>query len=163
MDGALPVGSSVTVVATEVALRAWRADDLGLMERLLGDPRMTEHLGGPESPERIRKRLDSYLDVDTKDAGAMFVIVVGAERAAAGSVGYWIREWHGVTVWETGWSVLPEFQGQGVATRGTRLAVEAARGQGRNRAIHAYPSVDNEPSNRVCRNVGFHPRRGAPV
>jgi hypothetical protein len=31
--------------------------------------------------------------------GSIFVIVVGAGRAAAGSVGYWEHEWQGEKVW----------------------------------------------------------------
>ena len=34
-----------------IELRPWSPDDLDLMTALLGDPAMTEHLGGPESPE----------------------------------------------------------------------------------------------------------------
>jgi RimJ/RimL family protein N-acetyltransferase len=34
-------------------------------------------------------------------------------------------------------------------------AVEIARATGRRRAIHAFPSVDNAPSNAVCRKAGF--------
>lgn len=45
----------------DIALRPWQADDLPLMERLLGDPRMTEYLGGPEPPEKLQQRLARYL------------------------------------------------------------------------------------------------------
>jgi RimJ/RimL family protein N-acetyltransferase len=85
----------------------------------------------------------------------MFVIVVGPDADPVGAVGYWEREWHGELVWETGWSVLPEFQGRGFATRGTTAAVERARAERKHRFIHAFPSVDNAPSNAICRKVGF--------
>jgi RimJ/RimL family protein N-acetyltransferase len=138
----------------DVALRPWSADDLGLLQRLLGNPRMTEHLGGPESPEKIRKRHDRYLTMT--ESGEMFVITLGPEGQAVGSVGYWeMADWLGDTVWETGWSVLPELQGQGVATRATVLLVARAAAQETHRSIHAFPSVDNGPSNAVCRKVGF--------
>jgi RimJ/RimL family protein N-acetyltransferase len=51
--------------------------------------------------------------------------------------------------------VLPEFQGRGVATRATAAVVERARAEWKHRFIHAFPSVDNPPSNAVCRKVGF--------
>lgn len=138
----------------DVDLRAWGEADLPLLDRLLGDPAMTEHLGGPESPEQLRARHERYLRLDPAIA-RMFVIVVGSERLAAGSVGYWTREWRGETVWETGWSVLPELQGQGIATRATALAIERARAERTHRFMHAYPSVDNPPSNAICRKLGF--------
>lgn len=138
----------------EVALRPWTEGDLALLERLMGDPAMTEHLGGPETPEQIRRRNARYTQ-STAEAGLMFVIVLGPERAPAGSIGYWEREWQGQTVWETGWSVLPELQGQGIATRATRLVVERVRRERKHRFLHAYPSVDNAPSNAICRKAGF--------
>ena len=140
--------------AADVDLRPWGEADLRLLERLMGDPVMTEHLGGPESPEQIRSRHARYQHLDPA-TGRMFVIVVGTERVPAGSVGYWEREWQGERVWETGWSVLPELQGRGIAARGTALAIERARGERRHRHLHAYPSVDNRPSNAICRRLGF--------
>jgi RimJ/RimL family protein N-acetyltransferase len=139
---------------TDVDLRAWEDTDLPLLERLMGDPAMTEHLGGPESPEKIRERQERYLRLHPEQ-GQMFVIVVGPDRLAAGSVGYWERETPDGTVWETGWSVLPEFQGRSIATLGTAILVERVRAIGRHRYLHAYPAVDNPPSNAICRKLGF--------
>lgn len=143
----------VPIRPDDVALRPWSADDLGLLQRLLGDVRMTEHLGGPELPEKIVRRHARYLAAG--DPGQMFVITVGPGGAAAGSIGYWEKEWRGTTVWEAGWSVLPEFQGQGVATRATVLVVARAAAEGKHGSMHAFPSVDNGASNGVCRKVGF--------
>ncbi|WP_424952444.1 hypothetical protein [Deinococcus sp.] len=39
-----------------VHLRSWCEDDLSLLTRLLGDPEMMTHLGGPETPEQIAAR-----------------------------------------------------------------------------------------------------------
>jgi RimJ/RimL family protein N-acetyltransferase len=136
-----------------LTIRPWSKDDLSLLERLMGDPLMTEHLGGPETLDQIRTRHERYLAIG--DTGRMFVIVVGPQSAAAGSVGYWEKEEQGRTVWEIGWSVLPEFQGQGFATRATMLAVGDARSQRKHRFMHAYPAVDNLPSNAICRKAGF--------
>ncbi len=139
----------------DVAIRPWSADDLPLLERLMGDPAMTEHLGGPESPEKIRERHERYCRIRDADNGPMFVIVVGRERAAAGSIGYWEREWQGQHVWETGWSVLPEFQGRGIATRAIAAIIGRACAAQKHRYLHAFPAVDNGPSNAICRKAGF--------
>jgi RimJ/RimL family protein N-acetyltransferase len=141
--------------ATDVALRPWSATDLPVLERLMGDPRMTDHLGGPETPEKIRHRHDRYTATDASGAGEMFVITLGPREVAAGSVGYWEKDWQGETVWETGWSVLPEYQGHGIATKATALVVARAAAARKHRSIHAFPSVDNGPSNAVCRKAGF--------
>jgi RimJ/RimL family protein N-acetyltransferase len=141
--------------AVAVAVRPWLADDLWLLERLVGDAEMTAHLGGPETPEKIRRRHADYTLTGEPGTGAMFVIAVGADGAPAGSVGYWPGEWQGATIWEVGWSVLPEFQGRGIATKAAALVVAIARAEGLDRPIHAFPSVDNAPSNAICLKVGF--------
>ena len=139
----------------DVDIRPWAAGDLSLLERIMGDPAMTAHLGGPESPEKIQQRHQRYCRIGDSGTGRMFAIVVGPDRVAAGSVGYWEREERGQQVWETGWSVLPEFQGQGLASRATALIADSARKEGTRRFMYAYPSVDNGPSNAICRNLGF--------
>lgn len=139
----------------EVGIRSWAEDDLSLLTRLLGTDEMTRHLGGPETPEQLRERHQRYLATAESDRGSMFAIIVGSGRTAAGSVGFWEHEDEDEKVWEIGWSVLPEFQGMGVATRAAGIVLEHARNESRYRYIHAYPSVDNGPSNAVCRRLGF--------
>ncbi len=58
-------------------------------------------------------------------------------------------------MYETGWSVIPAFQGRGIAVAGTVLAIEAARAERTHRLLYAYPSVDNPPSNAICRKLDF--------
>ena len=138
-----------------VRLEEWADGDLPLLRRLLGDPAMTEHLGGPESDEKLAERQGRYEKIGGTGTGRIFKIVDEATGGGVGSVGYWERELGDTTVWETGWSVLPEFQGRGIAGEATRLAIEAARAEGKHRYFHAYPSVDNAPSNAICRKLGF--------
>ena len=56
---------------------------------------------------------------------------------------------------EMGWGILPEYQGRGIASAAVAQAIEQARATSRRAAIHAFPSVDNAPSNAVCRKLGF--------
>ncbi len=139
----------------QVSIRPWSDGDLALLQRLMGDPVMTEHLGGPETPEKIRERHGRHCQSANSPKGGVFVIVVGPGQVAAGSIGYWEIAWRGQQAWEACWSVLPEFQGQGVATRAAAILLERARAEGRHRFIHAFPSVGNGPSNAVCRRAGF--------
>ena len=138
-----------------VRLRPWADEDLPLLERTVGDPVLTRYLGGPESPEKIRERHARFLRLGDPDAGRMLVILAEPEETPAGTHGYWKREENGGTVWETGWFVLPEFQGRGIATRATQLMAQLAWADAPERPIHAYPAVDNAASNAVCRKVGF--------
>ncbi|MEA2471171.1 MAG: hypothetical protein QOE38_2170 [Thermoleophilaceae bacterium] len=130
----------------EVRLEEWAAGDLRLVTALNGDEAMMRHLGGPESPEKLAERQAKY----EKPGSGMFRVVL--DGIAVGSVGYWDRRGQ---VWEVGWAVLPAFQGRGIATAATALAVERAREERRHRFMHAYPSVENPASNAICRKLGF--------
>jgi RimJ/RimL family protein N-acetyltransferase len=129
-----------------VRLEKWADGDFSLLAALNGDPDMMRFLGGPESQEKLVERQAKY----EKQGSGMFKIMLGDE--AVGSVGYWEREGAG---FETGWAVLPAFQGRGIATAATALALERAREERRHRFIHAYPSVENPASNAICRKLGF--------
>ena len=137
-----------------VRIEPWGEGDLPLLEQLLGDPAMTEYLGGPESPEKIAERQARYERM-TADKGRLFKIVDAATGEPAGWVGYWERTWRDEQVYEIGWSVLPAFQRRGMAGEATNLAVAAARSDRKHRFIYAFPAVANAPSNAICRKAGF--------
>jgi RimJ/RimL family protein N-acetyltransferase len=115
---------------------------------------MTEHVGGPETAEAVRARHERYLAMDPA-SGAVFAVTLGAEATTVGWVGYWETTWRGERVWECGWSVLPAFQRQGIATAATVLVLRAAAARGRHASVHAFPSVKNAASNALCARVGF--------
>jgi RimJ/RimL family protein N-acetyltransferase len=136
-----------------VRIERWGPDDLPLLHKLHGDPVMMEHLGGAWSAEQIEERHERYLRLEPPDA--MFTIVDEDGGQSLGSVGYWEREWRGEQVYETGWFVLPEFQGRGIAVAGTRQAIDLAAAERRHRFMHAFPNVQNTASNAICRKLGF--------
>lgn len=118
-------------VSATASLAPWSSGDLPLLERLMGDPRMTEHLGGPESPAKLHARQGQYEGLEGGDR--MFKIVDGVTGAGVGSVGFWTQEWRDEQVYEIGWMVVPEFQGRGIAVAATGQAIELARGDDKHR------------------------------
>jgi RimJ/RimL family protein N-acetyltransferase len=140
---------------TPARIEPWEQGGLPLLQQLVGDPEMMQHLGGPERPDKIAARHERYLQPGTAGEGRMFRIVDVGEDVAAGSVGYWERSWRGGEVYEIGWMVAPAFQGRGLARAATALAIEAARAERRHRWLHAFPSPANPPSNAICRRLGF--------
>ncbi len=138
-----------------VRLEPWSEGDLALDQQMLGDPEMTRYLGGPESSEQIAKRHARKLRLPDAGAGRTFKIVLQATGEAVGSVGYWENSWHEEDIYEIGWLVLTAFQGQGIASAATAQAIAQARADGKHRFLHAFPSVENGPSNGICRKLGF--------
>jgi hypothetical protein len=96
-----------------VRIVPWGDADLPLLDEL-NSPAMTEHLGGPESAEKLVERQRRYEQLPA-DEGRMFKIIDEATGEAVGSVGYWDRSWRDERVFEIGWGVLPSFQGHGIA------------------------------------------------
>ena len=140
-------------MSATVTLEPWGSGDLRLLERLMGDPLMTAHLRGPESPDRLRERQGRYEHL--ADGDRMFKIVEAASGASVGSVGFWTKEWREEQIYEVGWMVVPEFQGRGIAVAATAQAIELARRADNHRFMHAFPNLDNAPSNAICRKLGF--------
>ena len=136
-----------------IELHPWSDGDLPLLEKLLGDPAMMEHLGGPETKEQIRQRHQRYLQLHETDR--MFKIVIASTSESVGSIGYWEKKWRDQLVYETGWSILPSFQGRGIATNAGELVIAHARMENRYRFLHAFPSIENPASNAICRKLGF--------
>jgi RimJ/RimL family protein N-acetyltransferase len=139
-----------------VRLEPWAEHDLDLLRRF-NTPEMTEHLGGPETEDQVVSRHLRYLRLGESGdgAGPMFRVVLEPGDEPVGNIGFWERGWQGEQIYETGWNVLPEFQGRGIAVAAGRRLVELARAAGKHRWLHAFPTIDNPPSNAICRKLGF--------
>ncbi|MDP9240108.1 MAG: GNAT family N-acetyltransferase, partial [Actinomycetota bacterium] len=93
-----------------VRLRAWSDRDLWILQAA-NSALMTAHIGGPETDAKVLDRHRRYLALEAPGAGRMFVIEAGPTAEPVGSVGYWEKRWADRDVYETGWGVLPAFQG----------------------------------------------------
>jgi RimJ/RimL family protein N-acetyltransferase len=131
-------------------LRAYTDADLALTEALETDPDVMRQLGGPIPPERLpeihRRRLGDPW---------WFVIAGEPDGPGVGTIGIWETQHDGVPLHETGWMVLPAYQGQGIASGALALLLERARDEPAFRTVHAFPPVTNAPSNALCRKLGF--------
>ena len=54
-----------------------------------------------------------------------------------------------------GWFVIPEYQGRGVASAATSLAIDRMRAERKHESVHAFPSIENDASNALCKKLGF--------
>lgn len=138
----------------DISIRPYSSGDMWVLERTIGASREMVHLNGPESLEQIQKRHKRYLAMSAdQHAGCMYTIMVGP--SAAGNVGYWETDWEGEEAWETGWFVLPEFQGRGVATQAMKQMIQIVGKRSNHRSLVAFPATDNGPSNAIARKLGF--------
>ena len=139
-------------MTSEVQLRPWSAEDLPVLERN-NTPEMTVHLGGPETPEKVRDRHERYQRHWQEGIAWMFTARVDDEPV--GLVGYWNRTHEGREVYECAYGILPEFQGRGLAAAALEACLAYAATHGSRDDVYAYPNVTNGPSNALCHRVGF--------
>lgn len=138
---------------TDVTLAPWAPQHLPLLIAANTAP-MTRHLGGPESDEEIRRRHQRYLRLDGSEGARMYAIQADGEPA--GGIGFWPIDHDGEAAYETGWNVLPRWQGKGVAGTAVRALIPLIADEAPPRErLFAYPSVDNAASNALCRGAGF--------
>jgi RimJ/RimL family protein N-acetyltransferase len=137
-------------------LRNVERGDLDLYVALYCDPEMWRHLGGPRPREGLEDKLER--DVAATAADEYWVLVAVPDEGSetpAGTVAVWEHESDGRSVQEVGWMVRPEFQGRGIGKAAVAAAIERARATGRWRVLEAFPNVTNDPSNALCRGLGF--------
>ncbi|WP_428961197.1 GNAT family N-acetyltransferase [Micromonospora fluostatini] len=140
----------------DVRLEPWSESALDLLRRI-NTAQMRRHVGGPEPEEELLARHRRYLAMPAAGRGCMFAVLLGDDMV--GSIAYHQRDWQGRQIYETGWNVLPPFQGQGVATAAGVALITIVRAAARHPAtpdsLHAFPSVENAPSNALCHRLGF--------
>lgn len=131
--------------------------DLDAYVRMRCDPVMMAELGGPLPREGIEDKLARDAKEASQDAVWIKMIVPDetAPEVTAGSVVIWSHDHEGGRISETGWMVLPGYQGRGIAKWAVRTLLEMARDQDRWGPVHAFPGVTNGPSNGICRSLGF--------
>lgn len=133
--------------------------DVDIYVRMRCDPVMMAELGGPLPREGIEAKVRR--DVESAATGLEWIKMIvpdeDAPEAVAGTVVLWSHKEEGEDepVSETGWMVLPEFQGRGIAKRAERELLRLAHADGRWGLVHAFPGVTNGPSNGICRSLGF--------
>ncbi len=131
-------------------LQAYTDADFALTEALETDPDVMRELGGPIPRERLpgihRRRLG---------APWWFKIALEPDGPAVGTIGVWETREGGERLYETGWMVLPAYQGRGIASGALALLIERVAAEPAIPSIHAFPPVTNAPSNALCRKFGF--------
>ncbi|MEW5352206.1 MULTISPECIES: GNAT family N-acetyltransferase [unclassified Streptomyces] len=138
-------------------LRNVTPDDVDAYVRMRCDPVMMAGLGGPLPAEGMADKVRRDAAAAAEDTAWIKMIVPddAGPGEVAGTVCLWSHDDGGGPVSEIGWMVLPEYQGRGFGRRATRLLLEQARDEERWDTVHAFPAMDNAPSNGICRSLGF--------
>lgn len=135
-------------------------EDRELTIALESDPRVMQHLGGPRSPEDLEKTHRRRAATGA-DGGCWYAIVVTTDDGPSsrprrvGEIGMFKAERGGEQLDEVGWSLLPEYQGRGIARRALEQLIRRLEAEHPPTTVVATPATSNEPSNALCRSFGF--------
>ena len=135
-----------------LTLLPWNDAGLDLL-RAMNAPEQMVHLGGPETEEKLLDRQSRYLTYH--HPGEVEMLLMAADGAIAGSVGYWEIERDGSPAYEMGWGILPAHQGRGLGAGATQLLLQRLKPIARHRWVFAFPTPENPGSNGICRKLGF--------
>jgi RimJ/RimL family protein N-acetyltransferase len=144
--------SEVIAQTERLVLRRWRPDDLKLWLEHLNTDEVTDHLGGPRSPEVTAKRFQemseewdkrgySFLAAESRSTGmflgACGLTTIDVPKAPA--------ELRGAV--QIGWIFRTEAWGKGYATEAARAVLEIAFGRcGLERVYAQTPSATRLPA-----------------
>jgi hypothetical protein len=87
--------------------------------------------------------LELFVEVRPAERGRSRVVAKPPTRISAFGVRYWEHEEDGDTDWETGWAILPEHEGKGLATAAIAEVVKAAAAEGSRKTLRSKAQVSD--------------------
>lgn len=140
-------------------LRPIEVNDAEKIVELWSDPRVTEHLGGPKDPQRIR---DFTIEIAT-DPEAVFAeegdrwwsVCLKDSGDWIGKCGLLAKEVEGISEIELSYFFLPAAWGSGYATEAAACLADHAFNELGHSSLIAIIDPDNRRSARVAERLGM--------
>jgi len=142
------------LVSDRIGFRHWREDDLPLALELWSDPRVSEFLGGPFSPEQIRMRLESEIALQREHSFQYWPIFLLDGDVHAGCCG--LRPYDpDAGILELGFHLRTEHWGKGIGFEAASAVIRHAFTQLGVSALFAGHFPDNDRSRGLLLKLGF--------
>jgi len=130
--------------------------------RIQTDPRTNRHHPAPPDVAESGIKFDSWL-ADWAELGFGYVAVIEvATDSVVGVGGVQLREWGGEKILNLYYRFVPEVWGRGYATEMARAVVSWADRTLPQHPVQISVNIDNEPSLRVAKRLGFDTYAEAP-
>lgn len=138
----------------QIKFQSINKKDLDLFYSIFGRDDMMQNHGGTLSPKECESKFTDILNASHKGLAQHYKIVSDTNEKI-GYVGFWPRIIEGDDVVEIGYMVLPEFKGQGIATRASEFICKKAEAKFPEREIVAITNKRNTASRKVLEKSGF--------
>lgn len=140
-----------------IRLVPMRHEDIALRILIETDARMMSELGGINTKEQVEASHSRAMK-NAEDGLCWYFKIVATLQESEQDVGYigiWESSWKDEKINETGWMIIPEFQGMGFASQAGRSLIAKSRSEGKYPSISAFPGRNNIASNKICEKLGF--------
>jgi RimJ/RimL family protein N-acetyltransferase len=141
------------LLTPRLRLRELRESDLGDLQRLWMDPRVTEWIGEHTSAD-VLEELHDHIAHQREHGWALWAVEERASGRFLGDCGLQPFEHRGPEV-ELGYELLPEVWGSGYATEAVAATLQAAFGPLQMTRVVAVVKPRNEASIRVLQKAGL--------
>ncbi|OZI63592.1 GNAT family N-acetyltransferase [Bordetella genomosp. 11] len=138
-------------------LRLWRDEDLAPYVALNADPRVTEFLPGPVSPEMARRFFEMQNALYARDKCCYFAAELTSSGALLGFIGLKYQDFAVpfAPCFEIGWRLDARYWGQGLASEGAREVLAYGFNELGLDEIVSFTVPANERSRRVMARIGM--------
>jgi ribosomal-protein-alanine N-acetyltransferase len=139
--------------------RLLQPDDFDTWLPFFSTPEAEKFLGLGAIPtplDRCRKWFDIVLNRYENDLGGMNVLIDKKTGAFIGQCGLLVQEVDNIKELEIGYSILPDFWGQGFATEAARKCKEYAFINGFTNSLISIIHIENLRSEKVALKNGMH-------
>ena len=141
-----------------LGFRCWRPDDLDLARSLWEDPEVTGLIGGPFTPEEVRRRLEQEIAGATASGIQYWPVFLLSNDDFAGCCG--LRPYRPEeNIFEIGFHLRRSHWGNGYAGEAAQAVIEYAFSSLAAKALFAGHHPENEASKRLLEKLGFRYER----
>lgn len=146
-------GMDQTVLETpRLVFRPFSADDFDLLATLHRDPEVGRYMGGVWTDQRIADALARFV-AEQAERGHSKWAAFTRDGRFAGRAG--VSFWPATGELELGYSLMPEFWGQGLATEAARAVADWTFGNTDVPHLIAFTHLENYGSQRVLERLGM--------
>lgn len=136
----------------DVTLRPLEVEDAEFLQEMITHPEVRPYLGRAPEPVSLEEEKEYIRNETDKENYVHFLIEYRGERAGDISLGGLEKDFRRSSV---GYSVHPDFQGQGIGTKALKLVVKYAFETLNRHKIRGAYLEGNEASRRVMEKAGF--------
>ena len=147
----------VVVETKRTRVRRFRLGDAAFVHEMLTDPDWLRNIGdrGVRDLPTARAYLqNSILDMYARLGFGMYLVELKETGQWIGTCGFVKRD--GLEDVDLGYALLPQFRGQGFARETAGAVLDYARNTLGFERVVAVVAPYNEPSSRICRDLGFN-------